>query len=133
MIITVEPAGYIRNLELEQTETERYDVEFQGVNASADVYLDGNHLLHHDGGYSAFRVDLTERVCVGKKKSIYTCRGCKQCSNDFVYPQKADFTFYGGAYRDVNRSVYRRNTLHFQSMVHRESMLRPKYTEQMRK
>lgn len=93
---------YIRNLELEQTEKERYYVEFQGVNASADVYLDGNHLLHHDGGYSAFKVDLTERVCVGKRKVYTLAVAVNNAANDFVYPQKADFTFYGGIYRDVN-------------------------------
>ena len=34
-------------------------LELRGANASADVYLNGRHLAHHDGGYSTWRVDLT--------------------------------------------------------------------------
>ena len=38
---------------------DRWYLELQGANSSADVYLDGKKLAHHDGGYSTWRVDLT--------------------------------------------------------------------------
>ena len=73
-------------------------LEINGANSSADVYLNGKHLTHHDGGYSTFRVDLTNDL---KEENLLVV-AVDNKANDFVYPQMADFTFYGGLYRDVN-------------------------------
>ena len=35
-------------------------LQFHGVNASAKVYLNGQEVVCHDGGYSTFRVDVTK-------------------------------------------------------------------------
>ena len=40
-------------------ETECVYLEFRGVNATADVTLNGIKCMHHDGGYSTFRADVT--------------------------------------------------------------------------
>ncbi len=77
-------------------EAERYYLEIRGANSSADVYLDGVHLAHHDGGYSTWRVDIT----ANPKGMIGIL--VDNAANEKVYPQVADFTFYGGLYRDVN-------------------------------
>ena len=76
---------------------QRVYLEFAGVNASADVVLNGRKILHHDGGYSTFRCDITD-VLQPENKLVVTA---DNSVNDRVYPQKADFTFYGGIYRDV--------------------------------
>ena len=73
-------------------------LEIRGANSSADVYLNGEHLAHHDGGYSTFRVDLTGKLAEDNSLEIVV----DNSANDTVYPQTADFTFYGGLYRDVN-------------------------------
>ena len=73
-------------------------LELLGANSSADVYLDGEHLAHHDGGYSTFRVDLTEKL---RERSLLTVL-VDNAPSSSVYPQVADFTFYGGLYRGVN-------------------------------
>ena len=39
---------------------EKYYLEIQGANSSADVYVNGKHMAHHDGGYSTWRVDITD-------------------------------------------------------------------------
>ena len=77
---------------------DRYYLEIQGANSSADVYLDGKQLAHHDGGYSTWRVDLTETLA---DESLLVI-AVDNTANDRVYPQMADFTFYGGLYRNVN-------------------------------
>jgi len=77
---------------------QQYYLEIRGANSSADVYLDGKHLAHHDGGYSTWRVDLTETL---QDISLLVI-AVDNAPNDRVYPQNADFTFYGGLYRDVN-------------------------------
>ena len=73
-------------------------LEFQGANSSADVYLDGKHLAHHDGGYSTWRVDITEEL----KEESLLCVEVDNAPNDHVYPQVAAFTCYGGLYRSVS-------------------------------
>ena len=82
----------------ELPEAARYYLEIRGANSSADVYLDGKHLCHHDGGYSTWRVDLTDSLADESLLAI----AVDNAPNEQVYPQMADFTFYGGLYRDVN-------------------------------
>lgn len=75
-------------------------VEFAGVNSSAEVFVDGQLLARHDGGYSTFRVNLTERLDEGVATVVVVV---DNSANETVYPQQADFTFYGGIYRDVTQ------------------------------
>lgn len=77
---------------------EKYYLEINGANSSADVYVNGRKLAHHDGGYSAWRVDVTDVLNVHNLFVI----AVDNSANDTVYPQNADFTFYGGIYRNVN-------------------------------
>jgi len=77
---------------------DRYYLEIQGANSSADVYMDGKKLAHHDGGYSTWRVDVTESLGINSLLVI----AVDNSANEIVYPQMADFTFYGGLYRNVN-------------------------------
>ncbi|MCM1543094.1 MAG: glycoside hydrolase family 2 protein [Blautia sp.] len=73
-------------------------LEFSGAAMTADVFLNGQHLTHHEGGYSIFRVDMTDALM----DENLLCVTVDNAENDHVYPQKADFTFYGGLYRSVN-------------------------------
>ena len=83
-------ARYVKTIEkAELPEADRYYLEIKGANSSADVYLDGLHLAHHDGGYSTWRVDLTEHL---SEKSLLSIE-VDNAANDKVYPQVADFTF----------------------------------------
>ena len=82
----------------ELPESTLYYLEIKGANSSADVYLNGQKLAHHDGGYSTWRVNLTETLAEENLLVI----AVDNAANETVYPQMADFTFYGGLYRDVN-------------------------------
>lgn len=72
-------------------------LEFESAAMTADVYLNGKVVGHHEGGYSTFRVNLTRHL----KEKNQLAVAVDNSDNDWVYPQKADFTFYGGLYRDV--------------------------------
>ena len=90
---------YVKKLvKAEFPEEGKYFLELRGANSSADVYVDGKKLAHHDGGYSTWRVDITDAL---QAESILAI-SVDNAPNDHVYPQVADFTFYGGLYRDVN-------------------------------
>ena len=73
-------------------------IQFDGVNASAHVVLNGSPVCNHDGGYSTFRANITELLRDENELTVEV----DNSKNDRVYPQKADFTFYGGIYRDVS-------------------------------
>jgi len=82
-------------------------LEFAGVNASAKVTLNGAQIMSHDGGYSTFRGEITALLQAENTLTVEVDNSV----NDRVYPQKADFTFYGGIYRDVKLIVL--NKHHF--------------------
>ncbi len=79
------------------SESERVYLQFHGVNASAKVFLNGKEVMAHDGGYSTFRADVTDELQEENRLRVEVDNSV----NTYVYPQKADFTFYGGIYRDV--------------------------------
>ena len=79
-----------------ETEGETW-LEFRGAAMTAEVFLNGQKLARHEGGYSTFRVNLTEALRDENELTVTVDNGV----NRTVYPQKADFTFYGGLYRDV--------------------------------
>ena len=78
----------------------RVFVEFMGANSEATVYVNGEKVTYHEGGYSTFRAEITDLCKEEKENLLAVCVNNE--ANDFVYPQHADFTFYGGLYRDVN-------------------------------
>ncbi len=87
-------------------------IEFQGANHVATVYCNGRELGTHKGGFSTFRFDLTPAM--KKEGNVLTVVVTNGVSD--IYPQNADFTFYGGLYRDVN--FIEVNDVHFDLLKH---------------
>ncbi|MBQ7296239.1 MAG: glycoside hydrolase family 2 protein [Clostridia bacterium] len=82
----------------ELPEADRYYLEFRGANSIAEVFVGGKKLARHEGGYSTWRVDITEYLTENTLVAV----SVDNSDGVPVYPQMADFTFYGGLYRDVN-------------------------------
>ena len=80
------------------TEGTKQYIELQGANHVATVYCNGRELGTHKGGFSTFRFELTPAM---KKEGNVLTVVVTNAPSD-IYPQNADFTFYGGLYRDVN-------------------------------
>ncbi len=92
-------AYYAKELEKNSLpKAEQYFLEFLGVNSSAILYVNGKQLASHDGGYSTWKVNITDEL---KEKNLIVVE-VDNARNNTVYPQHADFTFYGGIYRSVN-------------------------------
>ncbi|MBP3674196.1 MAG: glycoside hydrolase family 2 protein [Oscillospiraceae bacterium] len=92
-------AYYAKSLDkMDLPTADKYYLEINGANSSADVYVNGRHLAHHDGGYSTWRVDITDAL---DRENLFVI-AVDNSPNETVYPQVADFTFYGGLYRNVN-------------------------------
>lgn len=81
----------------------RYDgrvyLEINGANTVAEVFINGVYIGSHENGYAMFRFEITDFL----KDSDNEIRIIVDNSqSEFLYPEMADFTFYGGLYRDVN-------------------------------
>ncbi len=87
-------------------------IEFNGSNSITDIYVNGQHMGQHKGGYSTFRFDITDVVKYGVE-NVLSVKVDNTVVDD-VYPQRADFTFYGGIYRDVN--IVLTNSVYFDLM-----------------
>lgn len=78
----------------------RVYVEVLAAGQQASVYVNGKEAVYHEGGYSTFRADITD-LCKEEGENLLAI-ACSNEHQDNVYPQSADFTFYGGLYRGVN-------------------------------
>lgn len=94
------------------TEGKKQYIEFQGANHIATVYCNGRKLGTHKGGFSTFRYELTKAMKKeGNQLMVVVTNGVSD-----IYPQNADFTFYGGLYRDV--LFVEVNEAHFDLLKH---------------
>ena len=79
------------------TEGKRQYIEIRGANHVATVWCNGRELGTHKGGFSTFRYELTDAM----KKTGNRLQVAVTNAESNIYPQHADFTFFGGLYRDV--------------------------------
>lgn len=94
-------------LKNELPEGDEVYLQIDGANSSATVYFNGEKAAHHDGGYQTFRARLQNIKDENTLKIEVD-----NSPNSTIYPQMADFTFYGGLYRDV--SLIGVNKKHFE-------------------
>ena len=100
---------YQKRLDLpEIAEREALYLEFEGANSVAKVYLNGNEIGFHEGGYSVFRFDIS--AFAGITNALLSV-SVDNSDNPHVYPRTADYTFFGGIYRDVK--LIKVNRTHF--------------------
>ena len=79
------------------TPGKRQYIELRGANHVATVWCNGRELGTHKGGFSTFRFELTDAL----KSQKNTLEVAVTNAESNIYPQHADFTFFGGIYRDV--------------------------------
>ena len=78
----------------------RVYVEVLAAALSGRVYVNGQEVAYHEGGFSTFRADVTEALhAQGENLLVIEVDNGEK---SHIYPQVADFTFYGGLYRGVN-------------------------------
>lgn len=92
------PTWYRKKLVLTPLPGKRYFIQFEGASKVATVYLNGNRLGEHLGGYTAFGYELTSYLKAGINNISVRVDNTNRPD---LAPLEADFTFYGGIYRDV--------------------------------
>lgn len=95
------PGWYRKQIRIDDAfKGKRVFIEFEGANQVADVWMNGQYIGKHEGGYTGFSFDVTDHVQFGKMSNIIAVR----VDNSYDYdlpPHTADFNMYGGLYRDV--------------------------------
>lgn len=74
----------------------RYYLKIDAASKAAEVTVNGKSAGSHAGGYTAFVVDVTDYIQKENIIEITVDNGRKD-----ITPISADFTFWGGIYRDV--------------------------------
>ncbi|WP_416307881.1 glycoside hydrolase family 2 TIM barrel-domain containing protein [Neptunicella sp. SCSIO 80796] len=100
---------YQKKLALLPQPNQRYYLKFEGVNQVAEVYLNNQRVGQHQGGYTAFVIDITEQLRSSGDNLLRV--KVDNSHNDDLVPLKGDFNFYGGIYRDV--WLISKNRVHF--------------------
>lgn len=84
-------------------------IYFEGANQVTDVYVNGKWVGKHKGGYTRFHFDVTSFLNYGEKNVLAV--KIDNSYNENIPPLTADFTFFGGIYRDV--FLIKLNDVHF--------------------
>jgi len=92
------PAWYRLALDHAPKPGQRYVLQFDGAALKADVYLNGTRLGTHEGGYAAFRYDVTEALKTGRNMLAVRVDNAR---NTRFAPLNGDFNVFGGLYRAV--------------------------------
>ncbi|WP_164905427.1 glycoside hydrolase family 2 TIM barrel-domain containing protein [Flavobacterium sufflavum] len=103
-------AKYKKDIELNQDQlnNKKIFLYFEGVNQVATLFVNGNSIGKHIGGYSTFAFDISKSVKAGANTIDLEVTNE---SDDNIAPLSMDFTFYGGIYRDAFLIVT--NSIHF--------------------
>ncbi len=91
------PGWYRRELQLPASAL-RQVLEFEGAALRAEVWVNGQLAGRHDGGYTAFRIDITRWLHAGRNKIAVRV---DNATAKHVAPLGGDFTVFGGLYRGV--------------------------------
>lgn len=89
---------YFKSLEVNLNTKSSYFIQFEGANQKTVLYVNGLRVGEHIGGYSGFTFDITEFLTAGTNQLAVMVNNEHDPE---IPPLSADFTFFGGIYRDV--------------------------------
>lgn len=103
---------YQKNIEFKpEWQNKKVLIRFEAAMNIADIYLNGEKIGHHKGGYLPFTLDLTDKLQAGSDNTLLV--KLDNTDSDITGPKPLDildFNTYGGLYRDVNLLI--KNPLH---------------------
>lgn len=98
------PGWYRKHFKVDDAyASRRLFLKFDGAFSATEVWVNGRRLGEHRGGFAAFVFDATSLLKVGSDNVLAV-----KVSNAYdpdIPPLSADFTFFGGLYRDVHLLV----------------------------
>lgn len=93
------PGWYRRQLDITPVAGQHYVLQFDGAALVTDVWVNGQDVGHHEGGYAAFRFDITKALKNGSNLIAVRVDNMRVPQ---VAPLTGDFNVFGGLYRNVS-------------------------------
>lgn len=76
-------------------------LKFEGIASYAKLYLNGQYVAEHFGGYTQFEIDISDKIVYGKDNLIVVlCDSSERCDIP-PFGNVIDYLTYGGIYREV--------------------------------
>jgi len=94
------PGWYHRALDLQPERGKRYFLRFEAASTVADVFLNGQKLGEHRGGFGSFCYEITETLST-TGHNLLAVRVSNAPERD-IAPLSGDFCVFGGLYRPVH-------------------------------
>ncbi|MFR9534114.1 MAG: glycoside hydrolase family 2 TIM barrel-domain containing protein [Rikenellaceae bacterium] len=89
---------YRRNINIAKSDDSQVYITFEGANQTLELFINGESVGIHRGGYTAFNFNITDYIINGENEFLLEV---DNSHNPDIPPLSADFTFFGGVYRDV--------------------------------
>lgn len=86
-----------------ETENKQVYIYFEGANQVTTLWVNGEYIGEHEGGYTRFAFNVTDALNVGEMNQFSI--QVDNAHDDMIIPLSADFTFFGGIYRDVYLTI----------------------------
>ena len=103
-------ASYLRELYIPaEWSDKRLFLRFHGVQSIADVFLNGEHIGEHRGGWTAFTIEITDKVRFESDNSLHVM--VSNAYHNDILPTSTEMNLYGGIYRDVELIVTEPTTI----------------------
>lgn len=74
---------------------------FEAIGHCSDIYVNGEHLKHHECGYTAISIDVSNHILYGKENLITVKVDSNESINQPPFGYVIDYMTFGGIYRDV--------------------------------
>ena len=103
-------AHYLRNFTMPATmRGKRLFLRFGGVQSVAEVFINGRYVGEHRGAYTAFTLEITDKVRYGESNTLMVVVSNNTRSD--VLPISTDQNLYGGIYRNVELIATNKNII----------------------
>lgn len=97
---------YVKKLNLDSTNKgKKVYVDFEGVMIACDVYLNGNHITSHKGGYTPFSADISDFIKYDEENILVVKVDSTERKDIPPYGNVVDYLTYGGIYREVSLRI----------------------------
>lgn len=89
----------------EEYKGKRVIVEFDGVMTVAEIYVNGQFVGEHKGGYTSFSFDITDYLLSGENNLLAVRVDSSQRKDIPPEGNLVDYLLFGGIYRDVKMVI----------------------------
>jgi beta-galactosidase len=90
---------YKKNIDISLNSNAIYELYFEGINITSEIFMNGEKVGSHIGGYIGFTINVSNAIKNGTNEIVV--RADNSYDPEVIPSQKSDFFIFGGITRDV--------------------------------